>query len=117
MERLFSYGTLQQEQVQISLFGQTLSGEKAILPGYIVAEVRIHDPAVIAASGKEIHPILQYTGNPKDQVTGTVFEISTAQLEQVDRYEVEDYQRVRAVLNSGKMVWIYTNRGLDSIHN
>lgn len=107
MERLFSYGTLQFDQVQQETFGRLLKGEKDTLTGYALSEVRIRDEAVIVTSGKEFHPILKHTGNPDDKVEGTVFEITAEELAQADRYEVEEYVRVAAEFASGKTAWAY----------
>ncbi len=41
LEKLFSYGTLQMENVQKETFGRTLKGTKDILVGYILSEVKI----------------------------------------------------------------------------
>jgi hypothetical protein len=62
---------------------------------------------IIRESGKDIHLILIYTGNPDDFVQGTVFEISHAELLKADDYEVKDYKRVAADLKSGRRCWIY----------
>lgn len=67
----------------------------------------ITDPHVIAVSGDAIHKILSYTGNKNDTVEGMVFDITTAELENADRYEVSDYKRVSAALNSGEQAWVY----------
>ncbi len=107
LENLFSYGTLQQEKVQIETFGRKLEGEKDTLVGYCISEIEIKDEAVIEASGKNIHPIVRWTGNNSDEVEGTVFEITKEELYQSDKYEVEEYQRVAAELKSGKTTWIY----------
>ncbi|MEI5638971.1 MULTISPECIES: gamma-glutamylcyclotransferase family protein [unclassified Pseudoalteromonas] len=107
MERLFSYGTLQQENVQIETFGRKLTGHKDTLVGYILSEVAIKDPAVVKVSGKAIHPILKYTGNPSDTVAGTVFELTPAELAQADDYEVDEYIRVTGVFSSGNKAWAY----------
>ena len=107
MEKLFSYGTLQQHNVQLATFGRLLAGTTDTLPGYIVGELEITDPAVIAVSGKAIHPILRFTGKPTDVVQGTVFNITAAELFQADSYEVADYQRQAATLSSGITAWIY----------
>jgi hypothetical protein len=40
-------------------------------------------------------------------VAGTVFELSREEITRADDYEVDDYQRVRAVLKSGRSCWIY----------
>jgi gamma-glutamylcyclotransferase (GGCT)/AIG2-like uncharacterized protein YtfP len=107
MEKLFSYGTLQQANVQLSTFGRLLNGSADTLPGYIVGELVITDPAVLAVSGKAIHPILRFTGKPTDRVNGSVFELSAEELIQADSYEVADYQRQVATLGSGITAWIY----------
>ncbi|MEQ2353660.1 gamma-glutamylcyclotransferase family protein [Pseudoalteromonas piscicida] len=108
IQALFSYGTLQQEQVQLDTFGRRLEGEKAVLCGFKIGQVKITDPTVIASSQKDIHPILIATGNAEDKVEGTVFLITEAELAQADEYEVDDYQRISATLNSGKTCWIYS---------
>ena len=107
MELLFSYGTLQQAQVQIANFGRKLKGKSDRLPNYRVGEIEITDQRVLRESGKAFHPILEYTGNPQDQVAGTVFELTAQELLQADDYEVDDYQRISAVLESGLRCWIY----------
>ncbi|MCS5587992.1 MAG: gamma-glutamylcyclotransferase [Porticoccaceae bacterium] len=107
MELLFSYGTLQQKNVQIANFGRELVGTADTLPNYRVGEIRITDERVLRESGKAFHPILKYTGNPEDQVMGTVFQLTTEELLQADNYEVDDYQRISAVLKSGCNCWIY----------
>ncbi|SEB01972.1 gamma-glutamylcyclotransferase family protein [Alkalimonas amylolytica] len=107
MPLLFSYGTLQQEEVQIANFGRALTGNKDTLECYVVGEIEITDERVIRESGKAIHPILRFTGNSMDAVDGTVFEITDLELAKADDYEVEDYVRVAANLKSGAECWIY----------
>ena len=107
MEKLFSYGTLQQENVQLDTFGRKLEGQKDSLPGYRLGEIRISNPEVIRASGKEYHPILIATDDPEDQVQGSMFLITPEELAQADSYEVKEYQRVAARLTSGDTAWIY----------
>lgn len=107
MEKLFSYGTLQQENVQLETFGRRLEGHKDSLPGYQLGEIRISDPDVVRTSGKEYHPILIASGDSKDQVQGSMFLITADELAQADSYEVKEYQRVAAKLASGETAWIY----------
>jgi len=107
MPLLFSYGTLQQKDVQIANFGRELNGVRDILQGYIIGEIKITDERVLRESGKAIHPILILTGNLADEVKGTVFEITDAELLQADDYEVDDYARISVQLKSGKTCWIY----------
>ena len=104
---LFSYGTLQLESVQLSSFGRRLDGEPDAMTGYARTMVEITDPAVLAASGERFHPIVSPSGNPADEVVGTVFRISADELAAADRYEVADYRRVPVRLKSGRDAWAY----------
>ena len=55
MPLLFSYGTLQQEEVQLSTFGRKLDGEKDLLLGYEPSLVKIPDAAVAQRLGRTHH--------------------------------------------------------------
>lgn len=105
-ELLFSYGTLQQEEVQRASFGRKLAGTPDALPGWRQEMVEITDPDVLAKSGKRFHPIVM-PGASSDQVAGTVFEITSEELAAADRYEVSDYKRIAARLRSGRTAWVY----------
>ena len=106
MEYLFSYGTLQQKNVQIENFGRILEGSKDVLPKYVVKELEITDEEVLRISNKKFHPILFFTNNENDEVHGTVFKITFTELLRADDYEVDDYERVKATLKSGINSWI-----------
>ena len=95
------------ESVQKETFGRELNGVKDSLIGYVLSEVKITDAAVVKISGKDIHPILKYTGKGKDIVEGTVFEITQLELSQADEYEVEEYIRVVGDFSSGQKAWAY----------
>jgi len=110
MEKLFSYGTLQIEQVQLDTFGRLLKGRKDVLRKYRMENLKITDPAVIKSSGTDIHPILQYTGNERNFVEGTIFEITGDELLKADRYEVADYKRRKLLFESGTEAWVYLKR-------
>lgn len=108
-EKLFSYGTLQYEAVQLSTFGRKLTGAEDFLLGYRLETVEIDDPEVIALSGEAIHKMLVPTGNLADKIKGRVFEITPAELTQADAYEVKAYKRVAASLQSGGTAWAYVS--------
>ena len=114
MPKLFSYGTLQQEDVQLATFGRRLAGVADALVGYRQSLVAIDDPEVVRTSGKTHHPIVAFTGQSQDRVPGAVFEISEAELAQADQYEVEAYVRVRAPLASGLEAWVYVDARAQS---
>jgi gamma-glutamylcyclotransferase (GGCT)/AIG2-like uncharacterized protein YtfP len=105
-ELLFSYGTLQQEEVQRAAFGHALNGGPDALPGWRQEMVEITDPDVLAKSGKRFHPIVM-PGDAADRVEGTVFEITPGELATADRYEVSDYKRIAVTLLSGRHAWVY----------
>lgn len=63
-ERLFSYGTLQQEDVQRATFGRLLEGAPDALVGFARQMLEIADPDVLAKSGKSFHPIVVHTADP-----------------------------------------------------
>ncbi|MBN3817837.1 gamma-glutamylcyclotransferase [Paraburkholderia sp. Se-20369] len=110
-ERLFSYGTLQLEQVQLATFGRKLDGRSDDMPGYALSMLKIDDPEVVATSGKTHHPVVTYTGNPADTVGGMVFSITAVELQHADDYEVSSYRRDRVVLASGEPAWVYVDAG------
>src|ERR1700761_9621309 len=96
--RLFSYGTLQLESVQLASFGRRLVGRRDAMRGFRKDLVEITDTEVIAKSGERFHPIV--VGRSDDEVEGMVFEITAAELAAADAYEVSDYRRVEIVLRS-----------------
>lgn len=104
---LFSYGTLQQDSVQLATFGRLLRGRPDALVGFSQGLVAIEDPEVVRTSGSSHHPIVRPSADAQARVQGTVFEISEAELTQADRYEVAAYQRVEARLASGGLAWVY----------
>jgi gamma-glutamylcyclotransferase (GGCT)/AIG2-like uncharacterized protein YtfP len=108
-EALFSYGTLRQAQVQMASFGRLLEGREAVLTGYRLGQLEITDPDVLAKSEARFHPIAEES--PGDEVAGTVFEITEAELAAADAYEVADYKRVSVRLKSGVEAWAYVRAG------
>lgn len=104
---LFSYGTLQQRDVQLATFGRELFGTPDQLVGFRQSMVKIEDGDVVKMSGKTHHPIVHQTGLAADRVAGTVFEVTDEELIKADQYEVSDYRRVAAPLASGRQAWVY----------
>ena len=106
-EKLFSYGTLQYEAVQLSTFGRKLTGNADALMGFRLSLLKISDPQVIATSGAAEHPVLKATGNHADEIPGMVFDLTPSELEQADKYEAADYKRIQVNLRSGCPAWVY----------
>ena len=105
---LFSYGTLQNKNVQIANFGRELAGREDGLPGYARRMVPIMDPEVVASSGESHYANAEPSSNPEDAVSGTVFEITERELAAADKYEeVAEYRRISVTLRSGYRAWVY----------
>lgn len=107
MPLLFSYGTLQQDAVQRSLFDRTLAGQPDELVGFEQVPQEIDDPE--SPGGKVLHVIVRFTGRSSSRVRGTVFEVSDRELASADAYEPAPYTRVAATLASGKQAWVYAD--------
>jgi gamma-glutamylcyclotransferase (GGCT)/AIG2-like uncharacterized protein YtfP len=108
MPLLFSYGTLQQEGVQLATFDRLLHGSSDALRGYAPAAVKIEDAGIVATSGRTHHANAAFTGDDQSCVSGTVFEISETELAAADEYERRaSYARVWVTLASGRQAWIY----------
>jgi hypothetical protein len=108
---LFSYGTLQDESVQISTFGRALFGRPDAIVGFATSKVRLQDPDAIAALGEEEHVNVVFDGRETSRVHGTAFEVTDDELAAADAYEREaSYSRVVATLASGPAAWVYTHR-------
>ncbi len=106
VERLFSYGTLRQPEVQQSLFGRSVPTVDDELPQFRLDSVKITDPAVLAKSGSDVDPILR-RGGDGDTVQGAFLELNASELATADDYEVNDYKRVHVALKSGLDAWVY----------
>jgi gamma-glutamylcyclotransferase (GGCT)/AIG2-like uncharacterized protein YtfP len=107
---VFSYGTLQDENVQLSTFGRLLHGHRDELPGFELSSVRIEDAEEVAETGKTHHANVIFNGRPDSGVSGTVFELTEAELMAADRYEQPAaYDRMQVTLTSGTRAWVYVH--------
>ena len=104
---LFSYGTLRQPDVQRRVFGREVRGREDELPGYRLSLVEIADPAAVATSGAERHPIAKATGQANDTVAGCALRVTPDELARADGYETADYRRVSVRLASGLDAFVY----------
>lgn len=108
-ETLFSYGTLQRDDVQLELFGRLLNGTRDILTGYKIASIKINDEAFLAKGEEKFQKTLVLSNDVADIIEGTIFEISTEELLLADQYEPDNYQRIKVLLQSKKESWIYVD--------
>jgi gamma-glutamylcyclotransferase (GGCT)/AIG2-like uncharacterized protein YtfP len=115
MPRLFSYGTLQHDDVQLSAFGRLLHGSKDELPAFEPSLVAIDDQQIVAEIGRTHHANVTFNGRSDSRVSGTVFDVTDAELAAADRFEQRfDYKRIDVTLASEKQAWIYVYAGRPS---
>jgi gamma-glutamylcyclotransferase (GGCT)/AIG2-like uncharacterized protein YtfP len=108
MSLLFSYGTLQQENVQMSTFGRVPRGERDELVGFERSLVAIDSS--VPATSEAHHVNVTFNGRADSRVSGTAFEVSDAELAAADEYEeLASYKRVAVELASGKLAWMYVH--------
>ncbi len=108
-EILFSYGTLQDEAVQLATFGRRLNGRPDALTGYRLEMVQIKDQGFVALSGSEYQRTLLFTGIDSDVVGGAILMLTKAELAQADAYEPAGYERIVVRLKSGISAWVYVH--------
>lgn len=110
MPLIFSYGTLQREEVQRATYGRLLQGRGDALVGFTLASVEIADPQRAAMLGRTHNANAAFDGREDSRVPGMVFEISDAELADTDRYEEPDgYKRIAVTLASGREAWVYVD--------
>lgn len=107
MVALFSYGTLQQRDVQLATYGRELEGAPDVLLGYRLTSVMIDDPHVVDVSGKAVHTIAVPSGDAADRISGVVFLLSEDELRATDSYETDAYSRISVTLESGRRAFVY----------
>lgn len=111
---LFSYGTLQQPEVQLATYRRLLNGTPDALIGYELADVTIGRDDVVEISGKPVHTIARRTGNPAHRVAGTLYWLNDAELKAADAYEDSAYTRTEVTLQSRRQAWVYVDGSLEA---
>jgi gamma-glutamylcyclotransferase (GGCT)/AIG2-like uncharacterized protein YtfP len=96
---LFVYGSLKEDDVQRAVFGRAVAGTPDTLAGFALSRL----PAG--------HLIVERTGNAADRVAGLRLSIGEAELAAADAYEIADYARVAARLESGAEAFVYARAG------
>ena len=96
-QHLFSYGTLQDVEVQKGLLNRKLNGKRNALLGYRLSDKKL--------MGK--YPVIERSADESDCVNGTVFRVSYLELHTIDQYETYMYKRIRVTLKSGIKAWAY----------
>jgi gamma-glutamylcyclotransferase (GGCT)/AIG2-like uncharacterized protein YtfP len=107
MYKLFSYGSLQQNEIQEDVFGRTLKGTPEKLIGYALKKIQIEEEF-----GLVNYPVIIETKNDLDSIEGFVYDLSENELTQADLYEGMHYKRVEVLLHSNQKAWAYSAANL-----
>ena len=108
-ELLFTYGTLQNHDIQRAIFGRLLDGQSDILEGYRKEWIDLN--ANNDSNDEEfIYPIAVYSGCQEDAIEGFLYRLTFEELLKADDYEGDSYQRTKVTLKSGTLCWIYEKR-------
>ena len=103
MKKLFTYGSLQHEDVQENLFGRALKGTPEKLIGYALKKIQIEEEFGIVH-----YPVIVETKNEADFIDGIVYEVTDKELNQTDWDEGMHYKRIEVHLQSNEKAWVYS---------
>lgn len=96
MENLFIYGTLQIPEIQMAVFGRTITPTADTLHGFQKTQVKL---------GTGFYPML--VRHDGAEVAGGVISVTPQELGLIDRYETAAYQRIKVQLASDTVAWVY----------
>lgn len=99
-EYLFTYGTLQDKEVQQMVFSRILTGSKDHLLEHVISKQLVGG----------LYPTVQSSSQSGKGVPGIVYIISKDELQRVDVYEGDAYFRKKTMLASGTEAWVYLGK-------
>ncbi len=109
-ERLFTFGTLQDPDIQRAVFGTVIEGTKDVLEGYIIDHIEYREQDDNLLSGPRRYLAIEPSENSSEFIPGIVIELTEDQLDRADAYEGPAYARIKVVLASGRMSWVYVKK-------
>ncbi len=110
MPLIFSYGSLQEEAVQLAVYGRALRANRDALVGWVRTLIEVPQWHKAAAQGTTHYANLERSQSSSDIIEGTVLEVSDAELAASDGYEDDaGYQRAMITLTSGRRAWVYVS--------
>ncbi|MEJ1223142.1 gamma-glutamylcyclotransferase family protein [Sediminicola sp. 1XM1-17] len=99
---LFTYGTLQDLEIQFRLFGRKLTGYPDALIGYEMSDKKI--------MGK--YKVIHESQNQNNSLKGVRYTMEFQELLITDTYEGKAYKRILVTLASGKKAWVYVENSI-----
>lgn len=99
MNVLFAYGTLLDKNTQDCVFGHAIPGR----PDYLTDYKR-----VVRTFKCGTYPDIIF--EKKSIVSGMILELTDMEIEQCDRYEGDEYERITVALKSGINAFVYKGK-------
>ena len=103
MHKMFSYGTLMDDEIRTRILGKNINVKPDILEGYTIT---VH-PVLIS------YPVVK--PNKDDFVNGVVFDVTENDIKDLDMYETKYYKREEVVLKSGVKSMVYIENSAQDI--
>lgn len=97
---LFSYGTLQDREVQQAVFQRVLEGHTDSLIGFRLLPDKVYGN----------YPAVEYSGDLNFSVDGVAYRLLEGELKAADAYEGPGYIRKQLQLTSGITAWVYMEK-------
>ncbi len=91
----------------MKLFGRIFQSLTDTLKGFKTTAVEIMDESFLSKGEEKFQQTLIASADNNDTVKGTVLELTTEELTLADKYEPDNYKRIRVTLESGKKAWVY----------
>ncbi len=99
MEHLvFAYGTLKSSKTRKALLNREVPAVKDILAGFVLDKIFLDGVK---------YPVAVRDPFNRNPIHGEVFKVNSAEMNIIDNYESDAYQRIKVRLVSGKLAWLY----------
>jgi hypothetical protein len=108
------HGSLEARAVELTTNGRLLFGQPDSVAGFGTTWVVSDDPEIVAIYGRRHFPALVRTGHGKDRVSGSVYAVTSAELQEIDGHSIMGARREAVLLVSGRSAWVYLNANADA---
>lgn len=99
MEKVFVYGTLRNKAIRNKIINRNLTETvNDVLYGYTLSSI---------TDGDESYPAIYEDAHSREIIKGEIIEVTLSELNLLDKYEGDLYDRIKVTLSSGNITWVY----------
>lgn len=95
---IFAYGTLKEAKVRRGLLRRHVAAENDTLLGFAIEWIYLDG---------NLYPVAVNDPLNRNMIPGKVFRVNSFEIGIIDEYESVAYKRIKAVLESGRLAWLY----------